>query len=162
MFSGFLLISDDFFEYAGRSQNMFTMLTFWVLCFLLWLTVYKYYQPIWKIHHIVGGLINSLLTAVGVLCCQPLCHSCFHFTVTLKSVVSKIFLQRWKQITITWCHLRAVRDVFKHSFVMMLYTIWTNFLTFGIVYVSLVGLAVWPWQWLWWWIWWGEVLQLPV
>jgi uncharacterized membrane protein YccF (DUF307 family) len=40
MLSGFVLISDEFLEYADRSQNMFTVHTFWVLYFPLWLTVH--------------------------------------------------------------------------------------------------------------------------
>ena len=39
MFSGFVLISHEFLECADRSQNVFTVHTFWVLCFPLWLTV---------------------------------------------------------------------------------------------------------------------------
>jgi hypothetical protein len=47
-------------------------------------------------------LQHSVLTSVGVLCCQPSCHIFFHHANILKSVAVKIRLRRWIQVIIVW------------------------------------------------------------
>jgi hypothetical protein len=49
------------------------------------------------------AIFYNLLISVHVLCCQPLCHNCFHLAIIFKFVAVRLLLQCWKQmITAQW------------------------------------------------------------
>jgi hypothetical protein len=98
--------------HTSVGRNNFTIQKFWVIYCPLQQEEFRYGRPALPLHFCTAPATNdalitscdellySISISVRVLCYQLPCRNSFHFAIVFKFLVSTIWLQRWKQMTI--------------------------------------------------------------